>query len=165
MITMSRTLSIPVALIAFLAVGRGQAPKGDAELPRIPPRSPSDSLKQFEVAPGFRVELTAAEPVVQSPMACDWDEDGRLYVVELPEYNAYAGTRPHGKGRIVRLEDSKGDGVYDKRTVFAEDLDYPTGIICCNGGVYVGAAPELLYLKDTKGTGKADVRQVVLTGF
>jgi putative membrane-bound dehydrogenase-like protein len=165
MSTMIRTLSIPIVLIAFLAVGNGQPPKVGADLPRIAPKSTAESLKQFEIAPGFHLELAAAEPIVQSPMAMDWDEDGRLYVVELPEYNAYAGTKPHGKGRIVLLEDTKGDGVYDKRTVFAEGLDYPTGIICWNGGVYVGAAPELLYLKDTKGTGKADLRQVILSGF
>ena len=102
---------------------------------------------------------------MQSPIACDWDEDGRLFVLELPEYNAYAATRPHGKGRVVVLEDTDGDGVMDKRTVFADGLNYPTGLICYNGGVYVGAAPELLYLKDTASKGKADVRQVVLSGF
>jgi putative membrane-bound dehydrogenase-like protein len=165
MISLRHLLTIPVALLALIPFGFGDPPKGDADLPRIAPKSPADSQKQFEIAKGFRIELVAAEPLVQSPMACDFDEDGRLYVVELPEYNAYAGTKPHGRGRIVLLEDTKGEGVYDKRTVFAEDLDYPTGIICWNGGVYVGAAPELLYLKDTKGTGKADLRQVILTGF
>jgi putative membrane-bound dehydrogenase-like protein len=159
-----RHLALPLALLG-LTVVRAQAPKADPDLPRIPSKSPADELKSFAVAPGFRVELVAAEPLVQSPMACDWDEDGRLYVVELPEYNAYAGTRAHGRGRVVRLEDTDGDGVMDKRTVLADDLDYPTGIICWDGGVYVGAAPDLLYLKDTKGDGKVNVRRVVLTGF
>ena len=131
-------LPFSVALIGVISTSHADV---TPDLPRIPPKSPAESLKQFEVAPGFRVELVAAEPLVQSPMACDWDEDGRLYVVELPEYNGYAGTRPHGKGRIVRLEDTNGDGVMDKRTVFADGLDYPTGVICWNGGVYVGAAP------------------------
>src|SRR5262245_37154145 len=159
-----RHLALPLALLALTLV-RAQPPKADPDLPRIPPKSPADEQKSFVVAPGFRVELVAAEPLVQSPMACDWDEDGRLYVVELPEYNAYAGTRPHGRGRVVRLEDTDGDGVLDKRTVLADDLDYPTGIICWDGGVYVGAAPDLLYLKDTKRDGKINVRRVVLTGF
>ncbi len=134
-------MPISVVLVAVVSISRGDGPTAKGDLPRIPAKSPAESLKQFEVAPGFHVELVAAEPLVQSPMACDWDEDGRLYVVELPEYNGYAGTRPHGKGRVVLLEDTNGDGVMDKRTVFADGLDYPTGIICWNGGVYVGAAP------------------------
>jgi putative membrane-bound dehydrogenase-like protein len=161
---MSRRLCLLSLALAVLPVAFADDPKADL-LPRVPPKSPAESLKAFQVTPGFRVELVAAEPLVQSPVACDWDEDGRLYVIELPEYNAYAGTRPHGKGRVVRLEDTDGDGVMDKRTVLADDLDYPTGIICWDGGVYVGAAPDLLYLKDTADKGKADIRRTVLTGF
>src|SRR5262245_54785027 len=157
---MNRLFSLPLLSLLVAVAGRAEP-----ELVRIPPKSPAESLKSFEVARGFRVELVAAEPLVQSPMACDWDEDGRLYVVELPEYNAYAATKPHGRGRVVRLEDTDGDGVMDKRTVLDYPLDYPTGIICWNGGVYVGAAPELLYLKDSNGDGKVDIRHVVLSGF
>lgn len=146
-----------------MPIGFADDSKGD--LPRVPPKSPTESLKAFQVAPGFRVELVAAEPLVQSPVACDWDEDGRLFVLELSEYNAYAATRPHGKGRLVRLDDADGDGVMDQRTVLADDLDYPTGLICWDGGVFVGAAPDLLYLKDTAGRGKADVRRTILSGF
>lgn len=160
-----RSSAITLSLLALFHVGHGQAPKDDAPLPRIAPKSPAESLKQFELAPGFRIELVAEEPLVQSPVACDWDEDGRLYVVELPEYNGYAATKPHGKGRVVVLEDTNDDGVMDKRTVLADEINYPTGIICWDGGVFVGAAPELLYIKDTNGDGKADFRYVVLTGF
>ena len=157
-------LVLPVVLLVLLPFGFADDPKADPA-PRIPPKSPAESLKCFQVAPGFRVELVAAEPLVQSPVACDWDEDGRLYVIELPEYNAYAATRSHGKGRLVVLDDTDGDGVMDNRTVLADDLNYPTGLICYDGGVFVGTAPELLYLKDTTGKGKADVRRVVLSGF
>lgn len=134
-------------------------------LPRIAPRTPEEQLKSFVVQHGFRVDLVAAEPLVQSPMACDFDEHGRLFVVELPEYNDYAATKPHGKGRVVLLEDTNQDGTYDKRTVFVDQLNYPTGVLCWNGGVYVGASPDLLYCKDTNGDGKADERTVILTGF
>jgi putative membrane-bound dehydrogenase-like protein len=161
---MRRLCILLTALLIALPFGFADDPKGEPPA-RIPPKSPVESLKCFQVVPGLRVELVAAEPLVQSPVACDWDEDGRLFVLELPEYNAYAATRPHGKGRVVVLEDTDGDGVMDKRSVFADGLNYPTALICYNGGVYVGAAPELLYLKDTAGKGKADVRQVVLTGF
>ena len=61
-----------------------------AELPFIPPKTPAESLKTLRVRPGFRVELAAAEPLLASPVALDFDEDGRLYVAEYPEYNQYA---------------------------------------------------------------------------
>ena len=102
------------------------------------PKTPEEERKSFVVPPGFAVELVAAEPLVRSPMFVEFDEDGRLWVIELPEYNAYAATKPQGKGRIVVLTDTDGDGQYDTRTVFADDLDYPTGLACWNGGVYVG---------------------------
>jgi putative membrane-bound dehydrogenase-like protein len=152
-------------LLALVPLALGQTPKAEPDAQRIPPKTAAESLKAFEVAPGFHVELVAAEPLVQSPIACDWDLEGRLWVVELPEYNAYASTRPHGKGRVVILEDTDGDGVMDKRTVFADNLNYPTGIFCTGGGAYVGAAPDLLFLSDSTGKGSATDRRVALTGF
>src|SRR5207253_6520111 len=88
-----------------------------------------------------------------------------LYVVEYPEYNQYAGKRPHGRGRVRLLEDTDGDGVYDKGTTFLDNLDSPVAVCCYGGGVFVGAVPNILYAKDTDGDGKADVRRVVFTGF
>src|SRR5262245_18326305 len=96
-----------------------------AELPRIPPKSPAESLRTIRVHPGFKVELAAAEPMLASPVALDFDEDGRLYVVEYPEYNQSASKQSHGHGRIRLLEDTRGDGVYDKSIVFLADLDSP----------------------------------------
>ena len=136
-----------------------------AELPRIPPKDPAEALKAFAVRPGFHVELAAAEPLLRSPVAIDFDEDGRLYVAEFPEYNQSADPKPHGKGCVRLLEDIEGDGVYDKSTVFADDVPMATAVACWDGGVYVGSAPDLLYLKDTDGDGKADLRRVVFTGF
>src|SRR5207247_6061159 len=100
-----------------------------------------------------------------SPVALDFDEDGRLYIVEYPEYNQYASKQPHGHGRVRLLEDTNDDGFYDKSTVFLDDLDSPTAVCCYGGGVFVGAVPNILYAKDTDGDGKADVRRVVFTGF
>ena len=136
------------------------------DLPKIKPLEPADALKAFDVRPGFRVELVAAEPLVRSPVAMDFDEDGRLYVAEFPEYNQYAN--PNGskeRGRIKLLEDTDGDGRYDKATVFADDLDSPVAVACWDGGVFVGVVPDLWYFKDTDGDGKADVKRKVLTGF
>ncbi len=127
-------------------------------LPRIAPSSPEESARQFEIHPAFRIELAAAEPLVMSPVAAEFDEDGRLYVVELPEYNQYGSTKPHGKGRVVMLEDTDGDGKFDKRTIVAGDLDYPTAVFPWDGGLFVGAAPDLFYIKNGD-------KKVVLTGF
>lgn len=140
-------------------------PKTPEKLQRIAPRSAEESLRAFEVEPGFRVELVAAEPLVTSPMAAEFDEDGRLYVVELPEYNAYGSDKPHGKGRVVRLEDTDGDGKFDKREVYVDGLNYPTAVFPWKGGVFVGAAPDLWYCSKATEQGKGDIRNKVLTGF
>jgi putative membrane-bound dehydrogenase-like protein len=136
-----------------------------SELAYIPPKSPAESLKTFRLHSGFRIELAAAEPHLASPVALDFDEDGRLYVAEFVEFNQRDSKQAHGRGRIRLLEDTKGDGVYDKSTVFLDNLDSPTAVCCYDGGVFVGAAPNILYAKDTDGDGKADVRRVVYTGF
>ena len=165
--TMCRPMRLAAPLLVVLLAGSARAADPDyaAELPRVPLKEPAEALKEFVVRPGFRVELAAAEPLVRSPVAMDFDEDGRLYVAEFPEYNEYAGPKPHGKGCVRRLEDTDGDGVYDKTTEFARDLPRACAVACWGGGVYVGSPPDLLYLKDTDGDGKADVRRVVLTGF
>src|SRR5262249_8267952 len=136
-----------------------------SELPYTPPKSPEESLKAFRLRPGFRIELAAAEPLLASPVALDFDEDGRVYVAEFREFNQVASNRPHGRGRVRLLEDADGDGVFDRSTVFLDDVDSPTALCCYDGGAFVGAVPDILYAKDTDGDGHADVRRVVFTGF
>ena len=136
-----------------------------AELPRIAPKSPEDSLQAMKLKAGFHAELVATEPLIRSPMGMDFDEYGRAFVVELPEYNQYGSQKSHGKGAIKLLEDTDGDGRYDKATAFIEDLNYPTAVACWDGGILVGAAPDIFYFKDTNGDGKADVTRKLFTGF
>src|SRR5437764_2933261 len=96
-----------------------------AELPRIPPTEPADALKTFKLRPGFRIELVAAEPLLRSPVAIDFDEDGRLFVVEYPEYNQYANKQFKGRGCVRLLEDPDADGRYRKSSVYVDNLDSP----------------------------------------
>ncbi len=161
------TMISPLVRVACLALVGANAfaaePQVDSsQLPRVPPTPPERALNTFRVKPGFRLELVAAEPLVVDPIAMSFDEDGRLYVVEMRDYSE---RRPEQLGRIRLLEDTDGDGRFDKSTVFADGLPWPTAVICWAGGVFVGATPDILYFKDTTGDGKADVRETIFTGF
>jgi len=126
-----------------------------------PPYDPAASIRTMQLEPGFSIAPIAREPDIASPVAMDIDEYGRLFVVEMPGYPL--DTRP--TGRIKLLEDTDGDGRYDRSRVFADGLVLPTGVMRWKKGVLVTAAPDLLYFEDTDGDGRADVRHVVLTGF
>ena len=160
-----------VCMVADGAIFAAESPKDakeadySAELPRIPPRSAEESLRAMRLRSGFHAELVASEPDIRSPMALEFDEFGRAFVVELPEYNQYGSARPQGAGSVRMLEDTDGDGRFDRSTVFVDNLNYPTALACWDGGIMVGVAPDILYCRDTDGDGRADVRQRVFTGF
>jgi putative membrane-bound dehydrogenase-like protein len=175
-----------LALLTCAGAGAGPAHQPQAGEPaplaqreRRPdgPLSPAEALASFELEPGYRIELAAAEPLVQDPVAMAFDEQGRLYVVESRGYpgplegessssSSTSSSAPSSTpGTIALLRDVDGDGRFDERTDFAVNLRYPNGVMPWNGGVFVSDAPDLLYLKDTTGDGIADERRVVLTGF
>lgn len=133
-----------------------------AELPRLDPLSPAEALKSLEIAPGFRLELAAAEPLVADPVAICFDEDLRMFVCEM---RGYSENKDDQVSCIRLLEDTNGDGLFEKSTIYADKLNWPTAIHCWQGGLFVADAPNLLYLKDTNGDGRADEQKVVLTGF
>ncbi|TWU58357.1 PVC-type heme-binding CxxCH protein [Rubripirellula reticaptiva] len=133
-----------------------------SELPRVSPREPTAALASFAVADGFEIQLVAAEPLVASPVAIEWDASGAMFVCEM---RGYSENRDDGISRIAKLTDNDGDGVYDSRTTYADGLNWPTGLFPFDGGLFVGDAPDLWYLKDTDGDGVSDVKQRVLTGF
>ncbi len=126
------------------------------------PVEPAAAAAAMVPRPGMKVVLAAAEPLIRDPVAFDWDEQGRLYVVEMADYPIAEGGRT---GRVRRLTDTDQDGVYDEAVTFLDALPYPTGIQCWRSGVIVAMAPEVLYAEDTDGDGAADVREPVLEGF
>ncbi len=153
---------------AMIVAGRREVRIPFEELLRIPapaPKSPADSLAAIRVPDGFTVELVASEPLTMDPVSFDWGADGKLWVLEMGDYPL--GVDGKGKpGGIVRfLEDTDGDGRYDKSTVFLEDLAFPSGLMPWRKGVLVAAAPEVFYAEDTDGDGKADRRETLFTGF
>ncbi len=130
-----------------------------------PALHPEETRKLIQVPPGFEVRLFASEPEVVNPVAMTWDARGRLWVVELYEYPKGAPKGAKGRDRIKILEDTDADGKADKVTVFADGFNLATGIALGNGGVYLGAAPDLFFLEDTDGDDKADKVTKLLTGF
>lgn len=119
---------------------------------------------EFTVADGFEVTLWAENPHLAKPIQINFDPRGRLWVASSEVYpQIEPGQAAHDK--ILILEDSNGDGKADRSTIFAEGLLIPTGIEPGDGGCYVAQSTELLHFKDSKGTGKADSRRVVLSSF
>lgn len=153
----SATVTVPLGTHAL------PARQGEAR----PALSVPEALASFVLEPGYRIDTVAAEPLVQSPVAIAFDDRGRMYVAENRGYPDPLEGQPASepKGVIALLTDADGDGRYDARTEFASGLTYPNGVMAWDGGVFVTAAPDLLYLKDTSGDGIADERRVVLTGF
>ncbi len=133
--------------------------------PMPQPASPADSLACIKLRPGFTIELVAAEPLVVDPIAFEWDAQGRLWVVEMRDYPLGMDGKGQPGGVIKLLTDENGDGIYDKATIFAEGLPFPTGVFPWRDGVIVAAAPDILFLRDKDGDGKADERVVLFTGF
>ena len=129
------------------------------------PLEPEESMKHMHLPEGFEVQLFASEPDIYRPICMAWDARGRLWIAETVDYPN--NMQPPGKGhdRIVILEDTKGTGRADKFTVFADHLSIPTSMTFANGGVIVTQAPDMLFLKDTNGDDKADVRETLFSGW
>jgi len=126
--------------------------------------TPEKSLESFQVQDGFKVEIFATEPHVKDPVSMLFDEEGNVFVVEMPDY-PYKPEPGQGKGRIKLLKDSDGDGRIDQSTVFAENLSEATSILPWKGGLLVTAAPHILYMKDTNHDARADTQETLFSGF
>ncbi|PHR93424.1 MAG: hypothetical protein COA78_32965 [Blastopirellula sp.] len=129
------------------------------------PLNADAAIKTIHVREGYEVQLVAAEPLVKDPVAIDWGPDGKLWVVEMADYPLGIDGKGKPGGRVRFLEDTNNDGKYDKSTLFAEGLSFPNGVLSWGDGILVTAAPEIIYLEDSSGDGKADVRRVLYSGY
>jgi putative membrane-bound dehydrogenase-like protein len=135
-----------------------------AQSPPAVQAASTNPVPGFIVKKGFHLEKVADESLVEDPGAMAFDESGRLFVVEMRDFPGGSDATPH-VGRVRLLEDTNGDGTFDTSSVYADNLALPSAIACFDGGVFVASAPDILYLKDTRGDGVADMRKTVLTGF
>ena len=165
--------------------------KPAADAPK--PLSPRESLESFQLAKGLKIELVASEPLIADPTGIAWDEQGRLFVCEIHGYNLeghldiielnktgkldkkirriYATpetldeARKQTYGRVKLLQDTDGDGRMDRADIWADDLPACFGIVPARGGIIAVTAFKIIYLNDSTGDGKADIRETLFDGF
>ena len=163
-----------VGLAAAIAAQQGTAktpgniwPPAKKQMAKSIPLSPEEEMKTFSLPPGFRAELVASEPMIESPILMDFDADGRLWVIEmltfLPDTSGRDSTE--AINRVSVLEDTDGDGKMDKKTVFADKLKQARALKVLDRGILVGEPPNLWLMKDTDGDLKADSKEIVVNTF
>lgn len=150
-----------ITRLLLLATLTASAQRG---LKDIPDPDPVKQAAAFNLPEGMQIELFASDPMIAKPVQMNFDTQGRLWLVSSGMYpHIVPGAEENDK--VLILEDTNGDGVADKRTVFADDLHIPTAVLPADGGAYVANSTEIIFLKDTDGDGKADQRRIVLSGF
>ncbi|QEL20786.1 PVC-type heme-binding CxxCH protein [Limnoglobus roseus] len=154
------------AKVPFYPAGQRWGTLGEPISKMQKPLSPAASMKHYSVPEGFEVKLFASdEQIGGKPIAQTWDDRGRLWMAVTKDYPNEMRRAGEGRDKIVVCEDADGDGMADTFTVFADKLSIPTSLLCVHGGVLVHQAPHTLFLKDTDGDGKADLRQELVTGW
>jgi len=137
-----------------------------ADVPPVTsPVSPHDSLKLFQLDDELEIQLVAGEPQIVDPVDARFDEQHRLWVVEMRDYPSGPAAGETPLSRISVLTDMDHNGLYESSQVFAEGLLFPTGLQPWKGGVIVTLSGQIVYLKDTDGDGRADVHEVWYRGF
>src|SRR5262249_43097742 len=125
-------------------LGKQFAPSWDPQKTQLSrPLAPEQSLARIRTKKGLAAELVAAEPLVASPVAIDFGPDGKLWVAEMVDYPTGLGGKFQPGGRIRVLESTRGDGNFDKATIFLDKIPFPTGVTVWRKGVLVCAAPDI----------------------
>ena len=171
-------MKTPLAVLALLvgaasafALNKGNAGPTDVQLkftlPAPAPLSPEEELKTFKLPAGFRIELVASEPMIESPVAISFDDQGRLFVVEMRSYmrDLEGTTEKDPTSRVSLLTDTDGDGRMDKASAFLDNLVMPRGVMAVKGGAFIAEPPNLFFCRDTKGTGVADEKVLIASDF
>ncbi len=164
-------LAVLVGATSAFALNKGNAGPTEVtlkhRLPAPAPLTPEQALKTFRLPPGYRIELVASEPMIETPVSISFDDHGRMYVVEMRGYmrDLDGTTEKEPSGRVSLLTDVDGDGRMDKATAFADKLVMPRAVMPVAGGALVAEPPNLFFCKDTQGTGVADQRTVVTADF
>ena len=162
---------LSVITLSALAVHQKNAGPEEVELkfklPPPVPLSPEEAMKAFAIEKGFRIELVASEPMIESPVAMSFDDQGRLYVCEMRGYmhDKDGAGEKEPTGRVSLLEDTDGDGRMDKATAFLDKIVMPRSVMAVNGGALIAVPPNLFFCKDTDGDGVADVKEVVASDY
>jgi mono/diheme cytochrome c family protein/glucose/arabinose dehydrogenase len=157
--------------IAVFAVAASAPPSSPVTAPSsqpatqpVPLLTPEEEIATFNLPPGYRAQVVAAEPMVEHPVHIAFDPDGRMWVAEMraymPDTEGWGENKPIG--RVSVLEDTDGDGRMDKSTVFADKLVLPRAVGFAGDGVLIASPPHLFYCRDTDGDGKADTREQLL---
>jgi putative membrane-bound dehydrogenase-like protein len=131
------------------------------------PLTPEESIKHYSTPVDFEIKTFVAEDQLGGgkPICMTWDERGRLWLALSYDYPNELKSEGEGRDKIVCCEDVNGDGTCDKITVFADKLSIPTSILPIRGGLVVHMAPNTWFMKDSDGDGKADVKQILFTGW
>ncbi len=128
--------------------------------------APAFSPPAIQVHPGFEVSVAAAPGMVQHPTMAAFDDRGRLFVAETAGLNLRAADLLEQLPNYIRmLEDTNGDGVFDRSTIFADKMTFPMGALWHQGALYVASPPYIWRLEDTTGDGVADKRQILVEKF
>ena len=149
-------------------VGRPSTQASPAELEASRMRSPQETISMIHLQPGYHLELVASEPDIMAPVVCTWDGNGRMYVAEMRSYMLdINGRKEKAKiSRVVRLEDTHGDGNYDKLSVFADHLLLPRMVLPLDERILIRETDtkDIYAYRDTKGTGTADEKTLFFKG-
>ena len=164
---MKRLILLCFCALGFVLLNAAEQQLVNTQEITTPLVKPADALKGISLPDGFRVQLSAAEPDVQQPIAMAWDSRGRLW---LAECYTYAESRVNFdmqlKDRILIFEDTNNDGVFDKRKVFWDQASQLSSIVLGFGGVWAACAPNILFIPDRNGDDVPDAEpEVVLDGF